>query len=160
MDTEIRRNVFADSISDEQLMMARAKGYCTMVYPGENFPVLIPAPDGLVVGQVLLEPNAEALERMAFYEGDEYDIDHLDLITEDGETMRAQYNKANEQGLVFDQPWSYRQWQLTERQALIKSSKLYMERCWRKMSPTEADMVWRELQSQHRVLRDTTPSVD
>ena len=150
MDTEIRQHVFGNCIKDEQIVTAWAQGYCTMAYPGENFPVLLPNEKSSVKGQIVIAPSEEALARMAFYEGDEYGIDSVEVSTERHGKLVAKYNKVFEQGLVFEQSWSFAEWQMTERDALIKSTKLYMERCWGKMTIEEADAVWQEIQQLHR----------
>jgi gamma-glutamylcyclotransferase (GGCT)/AIG2-like uncharacterized protein YtfP len=150
MDERIRRNVFADSIREEQIVTARAEGFRTMVYPGESFPVLVPAADNVVTGLVLLEASAEALERMAFYEGDLYWLDELEVITADGARIQARYNRANEQDLLLEEEWCFQRWQAAERDAMIRTSELYMAQCWGKMDDAEADVVWRELQARHR----------
>lgn len=150
MDADIRRHVFATSIHDGQIVPAVAQGFCTMTYPGENFPVLLPKYDSHVEGQVLLEPNNEALARMAFYEGDEYGIGYINVNTKEHGSITAKFNQVLDQDLVFDQPWSYTEWHRTERSALVKSAQLYMERCWGKMNIVEADAVWQEIRQLHR----------
>lgn len=152
MEPRIRRNVFADSIREEQVVAARAEGFRTMAYPGESFPVLVPAADNVVTGLVLLEAGAEALERMAFYEGDLYWLDDLEVITADGARMQARYNRAKEPDLPLDREWCYRQWPAAEREAMIRTSELYMQHCWGKANGAEADRLWRELQARHRGL--------
>lgn len=150
MEPRIRRNVFGDSIREDRVVSARAEGFCTMVYPGESFPVLVPAADSVANGLVLLEAGAEALERMAFYEGDLYWLDEVEVVTEDGARLLARYNRAMEEDLSLDEIWCYQRWPAEEREAMVRTSRLYMERCWGKMDAAEADEVWRQLQDRHR----------
>lgn len=145
-DTGVRRCVFADTIEREQIIDARAQGYSTMFYPGETYPVLVPAPGVVTVGQVLLEPSVEAIERMAFFEVSEYELADLTAITATGETLQVRYNRANDSGLEFTKPWDYKKWQLTERDNFLEVTRQYMERCWGKMNLAEAGVVWSELQ--------------
>ncbi len=145
MDVDVRHHVFADSIAGSEVCSAVAYGYKTMTYPGENFPVLVVDPAARARGQVLLSPGTEALERMAFYEGNEYAMASLDVELEDGRTLVAHYNQACNENLLCVNPWCFQQWQLSERDALVEMSRQYMERCWGKMSVEEADAVWREL---------------
>lgn len=123
LDAKIREYVFANSIRDEQLVAARAEGYRTMTYPGESFPILVEAVGSVVNGLLLLDPSPEALERMAFYEGELYWLDDLEVMTVDGETLPAKYNRASEEGLVLEQEWRFSEWQSTTRDALLEISQ-------------------------------------
>ncbi|GAB3097542.1 gamma-glutamylcyclotransferase [Aestuariicella hydrocarbonica] len=147
MDTEIRRHVFADTVSPGQVRPAVARDHRTLTYPGETFPILVPQPGGLVQGEVLLSPNSEALARMAFYEGDEYGMAALNIELENGQQLTAHYNQASNEELPVTEPWCFHQWQRSERDTLVEMCRQYMHRCWGKMSVLEADAVWQELQS-------------
>lgn len=118
-----------------------------MVYPGETYPVLVPVSGAVAVGQLLLEPSHEALERMGMFEGSEYALSGLAVITADGKTLQARYNRPTEPGLEFCQVWNYEQWQATERDNFLEATRCYMERCWGKMNRSEADVVWQQLHS-------------
>ncbi|MCX2976160.1 gamma-glutamylcyclotransferase [Halieaceae bacterium IMCC11814] len=146
LDTGIRRCVFAESTGDDQIIHARAQGYDTMCYPGETYPVLVPAAGAVTRGHVLLDPSDEALERMVFFEGGEYELADLPVISADGETIQARYNRASDSGLDFSKPWEYEEWRLAERDNFFEATRLYMERCWGKMTLAEAGAVWQELQ--------------
>ncbi len=147
MDPEVRQYVFADSISDRQIQPARAQNFQTFTYPGETFPVLSACEGYSVEGEVLLSPSPEALERMAFYEGDEYGMASLEVQLNSGQQLLAHYNQANDESLPLTDIWCFRRWQQTERDTLVQMCKRYMERCWGKMTIEQADLVWQELQA-------------
>ena len=148
-DAGIRRCVFAESTDDGQIIHAHAQGYDTMFYPSETYPVLVPVPGVVTMGHVLLNPSDEALERMVFFEGSEYELADLPVTSADGETIQVRYNRASDSGLDFSKPWNYEKWCSTERDNFFEITRLYMERCWGKMTLAEASLIWRELQS-HR----------
>ena len=145
-DAGIRRCVFAESIGDDQIIHAHAQGYDTMFYPGETYPVLVPAPGVVTMGHVLLNPSDEALERMVFFEGSEYELADLPVTSVDGEAIQARYNRACDSRLNFSEPWDYEEWRLTERDNFFEVTRLYMKRCWGKMTLAEAGLIWQELQ--------------
>ncbi len=147
MDPEVRSHVFADSIDSGQIVSAVAHGYQTLTYPGETFPVLVSHAGGQAQGEVLLNPNAEALERMTFYEGDEYGMGSLEVVVADGSTLIAHYNQASSEELPLTAPWCFDHWQRHERETFVEMCRQYMQRCWGKMSIHDADAVWQELQS-------------
>ena len=126
MDAEIRQHVFADSIRESRLESASARGYRAMTYPGQTYPVLAEAVGERVEGLVLHNLNAEALARMAFYEGPMYELGTLQIVTAAGESLLAHYNRAVEHDLVLDQPWSYEEWQSSGRLDLLESTRLHM----------------------------------
>ena len=95
---------------------------------------------------MLLDPSDEALARMAFFEGSEYELADLSVTSADGETIQVRYNRASDSGLDFSHPWDYEKWRLTERDNFFEATRLYMERCWGRMTLTEAGAVWQELQ--------------
>lgn len=146
LDANIRKHVFADTVEEHQFHSAIARNFTRMRYPGEAFPVLVPAQGQCVDGLVLVNANSEALARMAFYEGDEYEVEYLMLEIGNGKTISAHYNQALPIDIPFDEPWCQDRWERDERAPLTEITRLYMERCWGKMTATEADTVWRELQ--------------
>ena len=148
-DAGIRRCVFAESIGDDQIIHAHAQGYDTMFYPGETYPVLVPAPGVVTMGHVLLNPSDEALERMVFFEGSEYELADLPVTSVDGEAIQARYNRACDSRLNFSEPWGYEKWRLTERDNFFEVTRLYMKRCWGKMTLADAGLIWQELQLRH-----------
>lgn len=147
MDPEVRSHVFAETIRPEQIQPAVAHDYQTLTYPGETFPVLVPKIGEQALGEVLLSPNREALERMTFYEGDEYGMASLEVEVNGGRSLTAHYNQASDEGLSLTNPWCFHQWQHSERDTLVEMCRQYMQRCWGKMSILEADAVWQELQT-------------
>ncbi|MBU3069322.1 gamma-glutamylcyclotransferase [Aestuariicella sp. G3-2] len=147
MDPEVRSHVFEDSIIPGQVVPAVAYDHQTFTYPGETFPVLVPEAGSRVLGEVLRNPTAEALARMAFYEGDEYGMASLDVELSDGQVLTAHYNQATDEELTLTDPWCFQQWLHSERDTLVEMCRQYMQRCWGKMSVLEADAVWQELQS-------------
>jgi len=147
LDQKLRDAVFADSLDNTEIVTATAHHFCTYRYPGEAFPVLLPAQGSRANGAVLINPSEEAIERMAFYEGDEYEIATVNVTLECGTTLPAHYNRALElEGLEFSEPWCLDTWRKQESAVLVEIARRYMERCWGFMNATEADVIWRELQ--------------
>ena len=147
LEKNLRDVVFADSLHNTRIETAIALGYSTLRYPQESFPVLLPRVGQSAKGILLIDPTAEALERMAFYEGDEYEIASLSVTLDTGEVIHAQYNRALElDGVVFEEPWCLHKWQATESQILVEITKQYFTRGWGIMDVTQADKLWRQLQ--------------
>jgi len=147
LDQQLRNAVFGDSLDDTQIAAATAHHFCTFRYPGEAFPVLLPSPGSRAIGAILINPSTEARERMAFYEGDEYEISQIDVTLSCGTSVRADYNRALElDGIEFNERWCLDTWRAQESATLVEIARRYMERCWGVMNATEADVIWRELQ--------------
>jgi hypothetical protein len=148
LEPQLRDVVFADALGNTLIKGATANDFATLKYPGEAFPVLMPWPFQKATGVVLIDPPAVALERMAFYEGDEYEIATLAVTLSNGDQIQAEYNKALElDGLVFNDFWCLDTWRKNESHIMIEMAKRYMDRCWGQMNIIEADHVWQELQS-------------
>lgn len=147
LDSALRDAVFGESLRNIAIERATAYGFAALRYPGEAFPVLLPQVGKLAKGLILRSPNDEALHRMAFYEGDEYEMALLPVMLENGEVVQANYNRAKEmEDLVFEEPWCLDTWRATESHTLVRIAREYMARCWGIMSVIDADKVWKELQ--------------
>ena len=151
-DIAVRGYVFDDTVGAEQVIDAHAKGYRTMVYPGETYPVLVPAPGAVTVGQVLLEPSDEALQRMRLFEGNEYELAALSVTAKDGQVMQVRYNRASAKNLKPREPWNYEQWQATERDHFLEATRLDMAQYWSEMNRAKTDVV-RERRLRRDVIR-------
>jgi len=78
---------------------------------GENFPILRAAPGAAAEGFVLADVDAEALARLAYYEGGYgFDLARMTVETAAGPT-EAQVFFAMQDGLRPDSPWRLADWQ-------------------------------------------------
>ncbi len=144
LDNDILRFVLGRDISLENRINASLHGYAKYTYPGDSFPILQPQLDAQAHGAVLLGLTSEDLDRMNFYEGDEYGFAEVEVVLENGSLCQAHYNKASDEEIITDESWSLEAWQQTHKATFLEYTARYMA-LYGKMSVDEADAVWREM---------------
>ena len=144
LDNDILRLVLGRELPVDQRIEATLAGYAKYTYPGDSFPILQPQLDAQSNGAVLLDLTAEDLDRMHFYEGDEYGFAQITVTLKDGQICQAHYNKASDEELVSHQTWSLNHWQSTEKALFLDYTERYMA-LYGNLSIDEADAVWRDM---------------
>ncbi len=144
LDSDILRLVLGREVAAKHHLTATLSGYAKYTYPGDSFPILQTQLDAQATGAVLLELTAEDIDRMHFYEGDEYGFAEIVVTLDDGRVCKAHYNKASDEEIVSHQAWSLTHWQDTEKAVFLDYTERYMA-LYGKMSIEEADAVWRDM---------------
>jgi gamma-glutamylcyclotransferase (GGCT)/AIG2-like uncharacterized protein YtfP len=144
LDHDILRLVLGRKLPADQRIAAALSGYAKYTYPGDSFPILQTQLDAQATGAVLLELTVEDLDRMHFYEGDEYGFAEITVTLDDGRVCQAHYNKASDEEIVSHQAWSLDFWQSTEKAIFLDYTERYMA-LYGNMSIDEADVFWRDM---------------
>jgi len=115
----------------------------TVMLPEETYPVLEHRSGVRVRGQ-LLTLDAGDLERIAFFEGEEYGFDAATVVTGEGVLERAILcgDRSTRRGPRH--PWSLEQWQRRHKEGFLAMARTYMT-LFGSMTIEEADAVWRQL---------------
>jgi hypothetical protein len=114
---------------------------------GESYPILAPQPDGHVDG-LLVEGFTDAeMDRIRFFESDDYTLQPVTVALADGSRTEAQiYASA---GVLEDagEPWHLEAWQATEKPRTLMHHEAYMS-LYGRMSSQEAASRWPEVKAQ------------
>jgi gamma-glutamylcyclotransferase (GGCT)/AIG2-like uncharacterized protein YtfP len=144
LDTDILNTVLNRDLCESQMQFASVSGFQKYTYPGDSFPILIQSANETVEGALLFNLSEQDLQRMDFYEGDEYGFGQIEAMLADGTKVNALYNKAAGNGINSDVLWTLEHWQQHEKPAFLGFVERYMA-LFGTMSVDEADVVWRNM---------------
>ena len=115
----------------------------TVTLPDETYPVLARRPGGRVRGQ-LLSLDAGELERIAFFEGEEYGFESATVVTVAGVLERAMLCGDRSTRPGRRPPWSLEEWQRVHKDGFLPMARSYMT-LFGSASIAEAEALWRQL---------------
>ena len=107
----------------------------------DHYPVLVPRPGASTEGMIIRGLSSEALDRIIFFEGGEFNVEQLQVINAHGEPERVSYFADADTKPVSEHIWTLEQWQHATKADTMVRVKRYMQ-CFGKMSIDEADAFW------------------
>ena len=112
--------------------------------PGESYPYLVSVEGARAPGEVLYGLDEACLDRIHFFENDEYAIAECEVEGTDGDRIVAMHfgGVAIPQAPIV--PWSLAQWQATEKTQFLTMTREYMA-MWRHATPDEAEALWQRM---------------
>ena len=143
-DAEVRELVLGDDRSDIRTEPAWMPGAAAALVPGESYPYLVSVEGACAHGEVLYGLDETCLERIHFFEGDEYAFVECVVERAGGQRIAAMHFG----GVAIPQaphvPWSLEQWQANEKTRFLSMTREYMSG-WRRETRAEAEAVWQRL---------------
>jgi len=107
----------------------------------DHYPVLVPAEGEFTQGLIIRGLNTRALDRIIFFEGEEFFLTPIEVQLENGQWEKVQYFADNHRKEISDTDWSLEEWQRTTKADTLPRVIRYMQ-CFGKMSRAEADAYW------------------
>ena len=141
MDTDILTCVTdldAESLSIEP---ASIVAYAQRNVIGENFPVLVPDSSETTRGVLIGGLTQHALDRVLFYEGDEYYLAQASAINSHGAQIDVSVFHSAGIYQTADEAWDFARWTQHEKADFLPRVKRYMQ-LFGTMTATEADQHW------------------
>ena len=116
--------------------------------PGESYPYLVSVEGTRVPGEVIHGLDERCLERILFFEGEEYAFVECIVERPGGERIGAMHfgGIAIPEGPVV--PWSLDQWRAREKTRFLSMTREYMA-TWRRAARFEAEVLWQRLLLEH-----------
>jgi len=141
MDRDVLRIV--SNMEDSQLSHTEghAIGYRQQEVTGESYPVLMPDDAKQTEGILIDGLSDTAMQRIHFFEGDEYALAELKVSTTDNANILANYYRDTGVYEILESGWNFRQWQRTHKTSFLQRCENYMQ-LFGTMSATEADRYW------------------
>ena len=142
-DSDVRQIVLGRELPAQCCRKAELVDYIRLMMHDETYPVLAAHTGGRVPGDILsLTP--QDLERVMFFEAEEYQLEAAQVLDSDGHAADVVFcaERATRSGPRY--PWSLRQWQAEHKHVFLEHARAYMA-LYGKMSARQADVVWREL---------------
>ena len=120
--------------------------------PGESYPYLVSVEGTRAPGEVIHGLDERCLERILFFEGEEYALVECTVERPGGERIGAMHfgGIAIPEGPVV--PWSLDRWRATEKTRFLSMTREYMA-TWRRATRFEAEALWQRLLLEHSANR-------
>jgi gamma-glutamylcyclotransferase (GGCT)/AIG2-like uncharacterized protein YtfP len=111
MDLDVLARVLGRRMLGVALEPATVTGYRRVYARGAWYPVLVPQPGGIVEGRLLRGVNATDARRLARFEGEQYGLCRLDVVTVRRGRIRAwAFLPRPELAVIGGEPWTFDDW--------------------------------------------------
>ena len=141
MDWDVVSCVLNDSIEGLTMQTCSLNGFRVCKLPHEDYPVLVVDENCTAPGMLLNGLTPAQLDRILFYEGEEYAITPCNVELESGEFVNALFfDEANMPTPVMTD-WCFDTWIKFHKDYLLRQCAAYMK-FYGKMSAAEADYYW------------------
>ena len=104
---------------------ARLTGVARRTVRGEAYPVLVERPSSHVEGLLVHGLSTAERDRIAFYEGTDYDLRPCNVIVRD-QPRAARYFAATPSLVASADPWSMDDWQVRHKPLALLQSRMMM----------------------------------
>ncbi len=128
---------------------ARLDGFTRRRVLGESFPFLVAQPGGEVEGLVIGPFTRDEIERIRFFEGDEFEFGRVTVRVEDEAPAEIEVHACLSTGKIADsgEPWTLTRWQATEKLRALAEIEGYMA-LFGTIAEADADACWAEVKRQ------------
>ena len=143
-DEDVRALVLGRDRPEVRIEPAWMPDAAVALVPGESYPYLVSVDGARAPGEVLHGLDEAGLDRIHFFENDEYAFVECEVERTDGERIDAMHFG----GVAIPQaphvPWSLEQWQATEKTRFLSMTREYMA-MWRHATRDEAEALWQRM---------------
>lgn len=142
MDEDVLTCVLGDYPASRIVIApATFAGYRKARLPHETYPMLVPEADSIADGVLLHGLNKKDLDRIVFFEGEEYELSPCQVRLSDKTCAEALFFDEGIMPLAETEVWDYRLWVEQHKDYMLRQSRVYMS-LYGKMSAAEADVHW------------------
>ena len=141
MDAELLQLVCGHDTSSIVREPAIVRDHVSLWVQDDHYPVLVPRIGVNTQGLILRNLQPDALDRIVFFEGGEFTVQHIDVTNASGELERVPFFADNNHKDISDVVWRLEHWQETIKVQTLPRVERYMK-CYGKMSVDAADAYW------------------
>lgn len=141
MDAELLALVCGQDMDTIVREPAVVKDHVPLWVVDDHYPVLVPRAGSHTDGMIIRGLLGESLDRIIFFEGGEFSVQTIDVVTTNGITESVQFFADTDKKQVSDFIWYLDEWQRTTKPDTMPRVVRYMQ-CYGKMSVDEADAYW------------------
>ena len=127
MDAELLELVCQHSIDSLVLEPARVVDHARRWVIDDHYPVLVPEKGCDTQGLIIRGLSEEALDRIVFFEGEEFVLQSIQVLRENDQTEAVNYFADNNRKEISDTDWSMGEWQRTTKSDTMPRVKRYMQ---------------------------------
>ena len=147
-DIEVRSLVLGRAPPALRTEPARMPGVAAAVVPGESYPYLVSVDGARACGELVHGLDEQCLDRIVFFEGDEYAFVECEVERAGGARVAAMHFG----GVAIPQApvtaWSLCRWQAREKSAFLSMTREYMA-LWPRATRAQAEAEWQRLLREH-----------
>ena len=143
-DADVRALVLGSDRPEVRAEPAWMPGATAARVPGESYPHLVPSEGGRAPGEVLYGLGETCLDRIRFFEGDEYALVECVVERASGERIAAVHFGGVAIPPAPVAAWSLEQWQASEKARFLSMARKYMAG-WRRGTRAEAEALWQRM---------------
>ncbi len=141
MDWDVISCVLDNDIDGLTMESCRLDGFQVCKLPHEDYPVLVVDKNHSAAGKLVRGLSQAQLDRILFYEGDEYEITSCEVVLSSGQTVSALFFDEGDMPNPIMTDWCFDTWVLQHKEFLLGQSTAYMS-WYGKMSAAQADYYW------------------
>jgi hypothetical protein len=141
MDTDLLPLVCEQAMDTLVLEPAVVPGRSRRWVLDDHYPVLVAEDGRTTEGLIIRGLGEEALNRIVFFEGEEFNLEPLLVQKANGEWERVQYFADTNLKEISASEWTLSEWQRTTKADTLHRIVGYMQ-CYGNMSIAEADAYW------------------
>ena len=141
MDAELLELVCQQSMASLVLEPAKVIDHARRWVIDDHYPVLVPEKGRDTQGLIIRGLSSESLDRIVFFEGEEFTVQHIEVSLEKGQAEAVKYFADNHRKVISETDWSMDEWQRTTKPDTMPRVRRYMQ-CYGRMSAAEADAYW------------------
>ena len=120
---------------------AKINGYRKVCLPHETYPVLVPEADHCAEGILLDGLNRLELDKIVYFEGEEYELSPCTTVLPDGSFVDALFFDEGIMPRPQVEDWSFSNWLDNHKDYMLRQTSHYMS-YYGVMSANEADIYW------------------
>ena len=147
-DEEVRTLVLGRMATTFRSEPAWMPGVAAALVPGESYPYLVSLEGARAAGELIHGLDETCLDRILFFEGDEYALVECEVERAVGDRVAAMHFG----GVAIPETpvvtWSLAQWQVSEKARFLSMTRRYMT-LWGHASRAQAEAVWQGLLREH-----------
>lgn len=143
-DSDVLEIVIGRPPTHIRSVAASLAGYRLVRLPDESYPVLVATGGATVEGGLLYGLTDEDLDRIAFFENQEYRFERCTVSLAGGSQQEALFCRENEVASGATESWTLNDWQQLDKPVFLAHTIQYMK-LYGAASAEEADEVWRNM---------------
>jgi len=147
-DEEVRTLVLGRMATAFRSEPAWMPGVAAALVPGESYPYLVSLEGARAAGELIHGLDDTCLDRILFFEGDEYAFAECEVERAGGDRVAAMHFG----GVAIPETpvvtWSLEQWQVSEKARFLSMTRRYMA-LWGHATRAQAEAVWQDLLRGH-----------
>ena len=147
-DDEVRSLVLGHVPPAFQTEPAWMPGVAAALVPGESYPYLVSVEGVRASGELIHGLDEQCLDRIVFFEGDEYAFVECEVERAGGERVAAMHFGGVAIPEAPVTAWSLQRWQTREKPAFLSMTREYMA-LWPRATRAQAEAAWQRLLREH-----------